>query len=121
MTLPMSCVCSLGVVSGRKYPSTKTFLPLHHFFLSLPPFQAAPLVGGREGVACKASHHLLMGPFCPCPSRKGKQLELWAAQWLWLFWAEDGISSVGGSDLFLPCNVKHQLWLVLEKDEDGSV
>lgn len=58
-------------------------------------------------------HHItsFTGPFCPCPSRKGKQLELWAAQWLCLFWAEDGISSVGGSDVFLPCNMKHQLWL----------
>lgn len=114
-------ICSLGVVKGRKYASTKTFLPLHHFLLFLPRFWAAPRVGGGEGVGCKASHHLLVGPFRPCPSRKGKQLELWAARWLCLFWAEDGISSVGGSDLFLPCNVKHQLRLALGKGEDGSV
>lgn len=117
----MGWICSLGVLRGRKYPSTKTFLPLHHFFLFLPHFWAAPLVGGREVVGCEASHHHLMCPFCPCPSHKGKQLELWAAQWLCLFWAEDGISSVGGSDLFLPCSMKHQLWLALGKGEDGSV
>lgn len=117
----MGYICSLGTVRGRIYPSTKTFLPLHNFFLFLPHFEAAPLVGGREGVGYEPSHHLLMGPFCPYPSHKGKQLELWAAQWLCLFWAEDGISSVGGSDLFLLCNVKHQLWLALGKGEDGSV
>lgn len=34
---------------------------------------------------------------------------MWATQWSSLFWAEDGISSVDGSDLFLPCSMKHQL------------
>lgn len=74
------------------------------------------------GKGLGVKHHItsFTGPFCPCPSRKGKQLELWAAQWLCLFWAEDGISSVGGSDLFLPCNMKHQLWLALGRGEDES-
>lgn len=30
------------------------------------------------------------------PGRKGKQLEPWAARWLGLFGAEEGISSAGG-------------------------
>lgn len=80
-----------------------------------------PSWDGKAEVGHKASRHLAMGPFCPCPSRKRKQLELWAMQWSCLFWAGDGISSVDGSDLFLSCSMKHQLGLALGKGEDGSV
>lgn len=74
-----------------------------------------PSWDGKEDIGCQASRHLAMGPFCPCPSCKRKQLEMCATQWSSLF------SSVDGSDLFLPCSMKHQLGLARGKGEDGSV
>lgn len=101
--------------------------PLFASFFSFPSSFLGGLSGctpcgmAKKMLSAKHHVHLTVGPFCPCPSHKRKQLELWAAQWSCLFWAADGISSVDGSDLFLSYNMKHQLGLAMGKGEDGNV